>query len=219
MILPRTRPGWRGKSSETAAMISAMHSATSSTPSIRRGTRLWRSARQGCASRFRARRWRCATSSASGPRSGCPRPAGYASEGLGRLVERCGMQRSRTRPARAGRSPSGSLGEIHLLVPGAGTSQRRPRCGVQDPKSRPGCGRVFTCTACEHQDHAGHNASVNVEWLAAERFGQPGSSIAAGPAVDSTGWRKPSRSLKASGGSVKRAGAVPRGSNAESGLA
>jgi putative transposase len=48
------------------------------------------------------------------------------------------------------------------------------RAGTATPGSRPGCGRVFACTACGHQAHADHNAARNIE------------RIAAGLAVDST---------------------------------
>ncbi len=60
------------------------------------------------------------------------------------------------------------------LVPPAFTSQTCSACGHRDPGSRPGCGRVFACTACGHQAHADHNAARNIE------------RIAAGRAVDST---------------------------------
>jgi putative transposase len=60
------------------------------------------------------------------------------------------------------------------VVPAPGTSQTCSVCGVRDPASRPGCGRVFACTACGHQAHADHNAARNIE------------RIAAGLAVDST---------------------------------
>jgi putative transposase len=60
------------------------------------------------------------------------------------------------------------------LVPAPGTSQTCSVCGHRDPESRPGCGRVFACTACGHQAHADHNAACNIE------------RIAAGQAVDST---------------------------------
>jgi putative transposase len=60
------------------------------------------------------------------------------------------------------------------LVPAPGTSQTCSACGYRDPKSRPGCGRVFACTACGHQAHADLNAALVIE------------RIAAGQAVDST---------------------------------
>jgi putative transposase len=60
------------------------------------------------------------------------------------------------------------------VVPAPGTSQTCSACGRRDPRSRPGCGRVFACIACGHQAHADHNAARNIE------------RIAAGLAVDST---------------------------------
>ena len=59
------------------------------------------------------------------------------------------------------------------LVPAAGTSQICAACGVRDPASRPGCGRVFACTTCGVQVHADWNAAKNIE-------------TAAGRAADST---------------------------------
>jgi putative transposase len=53
------------------------------------------------------------------------------------------------------------------LVPPVGTSQRCSACGVRDPESRPGCGRVFACTACGFQAHADRNAARNIEAHAA----------------------------------------------------
>jgi putative transposase len=55
------------------------------------------------------------------------------------------------------------------LVPPAFTSQTCSACGVRDLRNRPGCGRVFACTACGHQTHADHNAAVNIEQRAAGR--------------------------------------------------
>jgi putative transposase len=60
------------------------------------------------------------------------------------------------------------------LVPPAFTSQTCSACAHRDPGSRPGCGRVFACTACGHQAHADLNAALVIE------------RIAAGRAVDST---------------------------------
>jgi putative transposase len=59
------------------------------------------------------------------------------------------------------------------LVPAPGTSQTCSVCGLRDPESRQGCGRVFACTACGFQAHADWNAARNIERLAA---GQAGSS-------------------------------------------
>jgi putative transposase len=60
------------------------------------------------------------------------------------------------------------------LVRAAFTSQTCSACGHRDPRSRPGCGRIFACTACGRQAHADHNAARNIE------------RMAAGQAVDST---------------------------------
>jgi putative transposase len=49
------------------------------------------------------------------------------------------------------------------VVPALGTSQTCAACGHRDPRSRPGCGRVFACTACGHQAHADYNASMVIE--------------------------------------------------------
>jgi putative transposase len=56
--------------------------------------------------------------------------------------------------------------ELRLVTP-AGTSQTCRACGHRDPASRPGCGRVFACTACGYQAHADANAACNIEALAA----------------------------------------------------
>jgi putative transposase len=68
---------------------------------------------------------------------------------------------------------AGRYGSELRLVPAPGTSQTCSVCEHRDPESRPGCGRVFACTACGHQAHADHNAACNIE------------RIAAGQAVDS----------------------------------
>ena len=49
------------------------------------------------------------------------------------------------------------------VVPALGTSQTCSACGVRDPQSRAGCGRVFACTACGHQAHADYNAAMVIE--------------------------------------------------------
>jgi putative transposase len=69
---------------------------------------------------------------------------------------------------------TGRYGSQLRLVRPAFTSQTCSACGHRDPESRPGCGRLFACTACGHQAHADHNAARNIE------------RIAAGQAVDST---------------------------------
>ena len=56
--------------------------------------------------------------------------------------------------------------ELRLVRP-AFTSQTCSACGLRDPKSRPGCGRLFACTVCGHVEHADLNAARNLHNLAA----------------------------------------------------
>jgi putative transposase len=56
--------------------------------------------------------------------------------------------------------------ELRLVRP-AFTSQTCSACGVRDSESRPGCGRLFACTACGHVEHADLNAARNIHNLAA----------------------------------------------------
>ena len=56
--------------------------------------------------------------------------------------------------------------ELRLVRP-AFTSQTCSACGLRDPKSRPGCGRLFACTVCGHVEHADLNAARNIHNLAA----------------------------------------------------
>jgi putative transposase len=65
-------------------------------------------------------------------------------------------------------------GEL-VAVPAAGTSQTCGRCGVRDPQSRRGCGRLFACTACGHTDHADHNAARNILDRALNTAGRGGA--------------------------------------------
>jgi putative transposase len=69
------------------------------------------------------------------------------------------------------------------LVPAPGTSQTCPACGHRDPQSRPGCGRVFACTACGHQAHADHNASMVIEARARRAGGTVTNSTRSHPRV------------------------------------
>jgi len=64
------------------------------------------------------------------------------------------------------------------VVPAPGTSQTCNRCHARDPESRPGCGRVFACTACGHVEHADRNAALIIETRAA---GQAGPEANLGP--------------------------------------
>lgn len=90
-----------------------------------------------------------------------------------------------------------------VAVPAPNTSRRCSECGAVDPANRAGCGRVFACVACGHQEHADKNAAKNIESLAIKMAAQT-----AGPADNSTGRRKPSQSRKVEGGSVKRVALV-----------
>ena len=58
--------------------------------------------------------------------------------------------------------------ELRLVRP-AFTSQTCSGCGVRDPESRPGCGRLFACIACGHVEHADLNAARNIYNSAAGR--------------------------------------------------
>lgn len=49
------------------------------------------------------------------------------------------------------------------LVPPFHTSQTCAACGKVDPASREGCGRMFVCAHCGHEDDADHNASMEIE--------------------------------------------------------
>jgi putative transposase len=67
------------------------------------------------------------------------------------------------------------LGSELRVVPAPGTSQTCSMCKVRDPQSRPGCGRVFACTACGHTEHADKNAAIEIEDRA-RRAGGPNST-------------------------------------------
>jgi putative transposase len=69
------------------------------------------------------------------------------------------------------------------LVRAAFTSQTCSACGHRDPKSRPGCGRMFACTACGHHAHADHNASVVIEACARRAGGIVTNSTRSHPRV------------------------------------
>jgi putative transposase len=69
------------------------------------------------------------------------------------------------------------------VVPAPGTSQTCSACGHRDPQSRPGCGRVFACTACGYQAHADHNASIVIEAHARRAGGTVTNSTRSHPRV------------------------------------
>ncbi|MEU9114266.1 transposase [Streptomyces sp. NPDC048483] len=50
-----------------------------------------------------------------------------------------------------------------VAVPAFHTSQTCAACGAVDPDSRQGCGRLFSCVHCGHEDDADHNASIEIE--------------------------------------------------------
>ncbi|MFZ3497829.1 RNA-guided endonuclease InsQ/TnpB family protein [Streptomyces sp. 5.8] len=56
-------------------------------------------------------------------------------------------------------------GSVLVAVPPFHTSQTcgNPACGKVDSESRKGCGRLFVCIHCGHEDDADHNASVEIE--------------------------------------------------------
>ena len=56
--------------------------------------------------------------------------------------------------------------ELRFVRP-AFTSQTCSACGLCDPESRPGCGRMFACTACGYAEHADLNAARNIHDFAA----------------------------------------------------
>ncbi|WP_409470116.1 RNA-guided endonuclease InsQ/TnpB family protein [Streptomyces sp. HC307] len=54
-------------------------------------------------------------------------------------------------------------GSTLIAVPPFHTSQTCAACGKVDPHSRQGCGRLFRCVHCGHEDDADHNASTEIE--------------------------------------------------------
>lgn len=54
-------------------------------------------------------------------------------------------------------------GSVLVAIPPFHTSQTCAKCGQVDPESRKGCGRLFACTYCGHEDDADHNASIEIE--------------------------------------------------------
>ncbi|MEV0603428.1 transposase [Streptomyces sp. NPDC050315] len=72
-----------------------------------------------------------------------------------------------------------------VVVPPFHTSQTCAACGAIDPRSREGCGRLFSCTQCGHEDDADHNASVEIEARARRTGGSVINSTRRHPAVPS----------------------------------
>ncbi|WP_346342893.1 transposase [Streptomyces sp. SID5614] len=77
-------------------------------------------------------------------------------------------------------------------VPPFHTSQTCAACGRVDPESRKGCGRLFACVHCGHEDDADHNASVETEARARRTGGTVTNSTRSVPRtrVPATGRRR-----------------------------
>lgn len=78
------------------------------------------------------------------------------------------------------------------VVPPFHTSQTCAACGRVDPESRKGCGRLFACVHCGHEDDADHNASVEIEARARRTGGTVTDSTRSVPKtrVPATGRRR-----------------------------
>ncbi|MFI8500840.1 RNA-guided endonuclease InsQ/TnpB family protein [Streptomyces sp. NPDC085524] len=83
-------------------------------------------------------------------------------------------------------------GSVLVTVPPFHTSQTCAQCGRVDPESRKGCGRLFACTRCGHEDDADHNASVEIEARARRTGGSDINSTRSIPRmrVPATGRRR-----------------------------
>lgn len=83
-------------------------------------------------------------------------------------------------------------GSAIVAVPPFHTSQTCAKCGQVDPESRQGCGRLFSCTLCGHEDDADHNASVEIEARARRTGGSDINSTRSIPRVrvPATGRRR-----------------------------
>ncbi|MFD8632959.1 RNA-guided endonuclease InsQ/TnpB family protein [Streptomyces sp. NPDC059533] len=83
-------------------------------------------------------------------------------------------------------------GSVLVAVPPFHTSQTCAACGLVDPESRKGCGRLFACTRCGHEDDADHNASVEIEARARRTGGSDINSTRSIPRVrvPATGRRR-----------------------------
>ncbi|MGW7459809.1 RNA-guided endonuclease InsQ/TnpB family protein [Streptomyces sp. NPDC054797] len=74
-------------------------------------------------------------------------------------------------------------GSVLVAVPPFHTSQTCAACGQVDPGSRKGCGRLFACTRCGHEDDADHNASMEIEARARRTGGSDINSTRSIPRV------------------------------------
>lgn len=77
-----------------------------------------------------------------------------------------------------------------VVVPAPGTSQTCNKCGVRDPESREGCGRLFACVACGHTEHADRNAAANILDRALHTAGRAGATTSGRGGSQSTRSRK-----------------------------
>ncbi|MGW8886764.1 RNA-guided endonuclease InsQ/TnpB family protein [Streptomyces sp. NPDC055749] len=75
-------------------------------------------------------------------------------------------------------------------VPPFHTSQTCAACGRVDPESRKGCGRLFACVHCGHEDDADHTASVEIEARARRTGGSVNNSTHRRPLVPSPALRR-----------------------------
>ncbi|MFB6822596.1 RNA-guided endonuclease InsQ/TnpB family protein [Streptomyces virginiae] len=84
------------------------------------------------------------------------------------------------------------FGSVLVAVAPFHTSQTCAACGQVDPESRKGCGRLFACTHCGHEDDADHNASVEIEARARRTGGSDINSTRSIPRVrvPATGRRR-----------------------------
>jgi putative transposase len=82
-------------------------------------------------------------------------------------------------------------GGVLVAVPASGSSQTCSGCGVRDPESRQGCGRLFACTRCGYAEHADRNAALNILDRALCTAGWAGAGISGGAGSQST--RSPQR--------------------------
>jgi putative transposase len=77
-----------------------------------------------------------------------------------------------------------------VAVPAPGSSQTCSNCGVRDPESRQGCGRLFACVHCGHTEHADRNAALTILDRALSTAGRKHAhGRGAGPAA--SGRRRP----------------------------
>ncbi|MFG2880670.1 RNA-guided endonuclease InsQ/TnpB family protein [Streptomyces sp. NPDC048337] len=83
-------------------------------------------------------------------------------------------------------------GSALVAVPPFHTSQTCAACGLVDPESRMGCGRLFACTRCGYEDDADRNASVEIEARARRTGGSDINSTRSIPRVrvQATGRRR-----------------------------